>query len=113
MFQYLEALVANKELAFPTELLKPMYDLYIDLSTMYVTRGENILNTGRGSYAMHQNSPVFQRFLDSNLADEMVPALQALPVEDRQEVEQRFYEAKHNRDRMKEKVAPGAPGMAM
>jgi len=38
MFQYLEALVANKELAFPPELLRPMYELYLDISAMYVNR---------------------------------------------------------------------------
>ena len=36
MFQYLEALVANKSMNFPQELLKPMFELYCDIATMYV-----------------------------------------------------------------------------
>ncbi len=35
MYQYLDALVANSELSFPKELLKPMYELFLDITTMY------------------------------------------------------------------------------
>lgn len=35
MFEYLVNLVAHKELAFPPELLKPMYELYLDLAVIY------------------------------------------------------------------------------
>ena len=37
MFQYLEALIGNGNgLNFPADLVKPMYDLYMDIATMYV-----------------------------------------------------------------------------
>lgn len=35
MYEYLEKLVAHKELAFPPDLLKPMYELYLDLVVIY------------------------------------------------------------------------------
>ena len=38
MFQYLEGLVQQTELLFPPELLKPMYDLYLDIMAYYVPR---------------------------------------------------------------------------
>ena len=41
MFQYLEAMVQNKELSFPSELLRPMYELYLDISTMYLNEAES------------------------------------------------------------------------
>jgi len=35
MYQYLEALVGNTDLAFPVQLLKPMYELFLDITTIY------------------------------------------------------------------------------
>ena len=36
MFQYLEAMVEDKTLSFPPDLLRPMYELYIDIATIYL-----------------------------------------------------------------------------
>ena len=36
MFQYLEALVRNDQIDFPVELLQPMFELYLDLASMYI-----------------------------------------------------------------------------
>lgn len=36
MFQYLEAMVSNTNLTFPPELLKAMFELYVDLVSMNV-----------------------------------------------------------------------------
>ena len=38
MWQYLEAMVANKELSFPTDLLKPMFEHYLDICGIYVLK---------------------------------------------------------------------------
>ena len=38
MWQYLEAMVANKQLEFPAELLKAMFELYLDISAIYVSK---------------------------------------------------------------------------
>ena len=40
MFQYLEAMVSNTNLTFPPELLKAMFELYIDLVSIHVTEKE-------------------------------------------------------------------------
>jgi len=41
MFGYLEQLTAKTDLAFPATLLKPMYDLYLDLTSIYLTDQPN------------------------------------------------------------------------
>ena len=44
MFQYLEAMVKDKELTFPNELLQPMYLLYLDLCAMYLHNHDQMTN---------------------------------------------------------------------
>ena len=47
MFQYLEALIGNgNKLNFPADLVKPMYDLYMDIATMYVVNCKDQLLSG-------------------------------------------------------------------
>ena len=38
MWKYLEDMVRNKDLQFPTELLKPMFELYLDISAIHVSK---------------------------------------------------------------------------
>ena len=63
-------MVANKTLSFPNELLKPMYELYLDLSTMYINRLElnRTPNTSSLGYIIMQ----------SNLTTELYQGLAAL-----------------------------------
>ena len=41
MWQYLEAMVANKELGFPGDLLKAMFELYLDICSIHVSKLNN------------------------------------------------------------------------
>ena len=38
MWDYLEQMVKRKDLQFPTELLKPMFELYLDISAIYMNK---------------------------------------------------------------------------
>ena len=49
MFQYMEIMVQSTHLAFPTELLKSLFELYIDLVTIFTEIENNPL-------AKHGNS---------------------------------------------------------
>ena len=38
MWQYLEAMVMNHKLEFPAELLKAMYELYLDICVIHLSK---------------------------------------------------------------------------
>lgn len=62
MFQYLEDLVSQKDLSFPPDLLKPMYELYLDISNMYVSR------LGNPQFNYQERNFLGRTIVHSNLA---------------------------------------------
>jgi hypothetical protein len=104
MFQYLEALVANKELTFPPELLKPMYELYLDLSSMYVNRMHEQLQSN------YLNSDFLgRRIIHSGLIVDLRLGLSALSQEDRLEIEPRFIDNENAINALKAQHASPGP----
>ena len=108
MFQYLEALVANKELTFPPELLRPMYELYLDLSLMYVNR----INEQRQAHYLN-NDFLGRRIIHSGLIADLRLGLNALSQEDRLEIEPRFIDNENTINMLKaQSASPGpSPGL--
>lgn len=103
MFQYLEELVAHKELNFPGELLKPMYELYLDISTMYVNKVNNQDTTyGGGNFLP-------QAIIHSALTADLRQGLVALPPEDRMAIESQFIDNENTINLLKSRVAIPAP----
>ena len=69
MFQYLEAIVADKSLSFPRELLRPLYELYLDISSLYL----------QGADEKHgEHEPLVQVLLDSKLSSDLRMGLNAV-----------------------------------
>ena len=81
MFQYLEALVNNQSIAFPVGLLKPMCELYLDLTHMYVSEDSRSVN---------RQSHVFRTIVTSDLLEKMKGGVGSLPLEDQHELGERF-----------------------
>lgn len=82
MFQYLEELVSQKEMSFPPELLKPMYELYLDISNMYVSRMASTQLQQSSNYSADHF--LGRTIVHSKLIIDLRQGLQALPNEDRQ-----------------------------
>lgn len=102
MFQFLEAMVANKTLPFPNELLKPLYELFLDLSTMYITKLDN----------SRTPSPTALGYIimQSNLTGELRQGIVALHGEDRADIEARFYDTENQISNLRARMASPPPG---
>ena len=81
MFQYLEAVVGDKSLSFPPDLLRPLYELYLDISSLYLQGGDE---------KQGGQPPLVEVLLDSSLTSDLRMGLNAVEFQDRKEIEQRF-----------------------
>ena len=79
MFQYLEALVENKTMNFPQDLLKPMYELYCDITTMYIQQKSPTQTGHQLDLNFRNNNPsITQKIIESTLTAEMQSGVTAL-----------------------------------
>ena len=69
MYNYLEGLVSVPQISFPTELLKPMYELFLDLLTIYLPEDPNQRIVG--SDTAYNQTEIYSVIINSNLMTEM------------------------------------------
>ena len=84
MFQYLEAMVTNTALTFPPELLKTMFELYIDLVSIHVSDQDTNKNAPAGGVDLRQ------MIINSNLSNDIANGLGGLDAEDGADIKERF-----------------------
>ena len=87
MFQYLEAMVSNTSLSFPQELLKAMFELYIDLVSIHVADKEEQDDNNRDIFG---GPNLRQIIIDSKLSDEISSGLTGLSEDDKLDINERF-----------------------
>ena len=103
MYQYLEGLVQQRDIAFPPELLKPMYDLYLDMMAYYLPEDPQ--------QRRHGNNNIHKLIVESQLMSEMKNGIGALGNDPEvSEIVKRLNDAGSAIMRHKEASAPGAPG---
>ena len=87
MWQYLEAMVMNHKLEFPAELLKAMYELYLDICVIHLSK----LSKDQQNQVQFRGQPMLGvTILDSRLNQEMKTGICALTPQDQQEIQPRL-----------------------
>lgn len=70
MYQYLEGIVSTRNIDFPTHLLRPMYELFLDLMTIYLPEDDPNKRMV-GSDRPYNQSEIYKVIMASNLVTEM------------------------------------------
>ena len=108
MFQYLEALVENKTMNFPQDLLKPMFELYCDITTMYLNQKSPTQIGHQLDLNFRNNQPsITQKIIESTLTAEMQSGVSALDQESRNEIEESFRRCEGMVNTLRSSMAPG------